>query len=214
MALLFLSKGHHHFAYLPHIGQKDVHYEKVNGKSVADTIYHTVSDFKLVNQDGDTVTMADFKGKILVVDFFFTRCGSICPIMSSEMENLQWQLNDPAYNDVHFLSHTVDPEHDTPAVLKKYGEEHHADFKRWTFLTGPKKEIYEMGVKQYLVPAQEDALAPGGFLHSNKFILVDKDRHIRGMYNGTDPDDIRNLVADIKMLKKEQLIKEHNADQS
>lgn len=201
LILIYLSKGDNAFKILPYYGEK-------YAESPRDTVYHTVPDFSFIDQFGNTVTMDDFEGKILVVDFFFTTCPTICPIMTKQMTRLQWMLEDPAYNDVHLLSHTVNPENDTPEVLREYGESQGADFERWTFLTGQKDKIYEQGFEGYLLSTQEDAGAPGGFLHSSYFVLVDKNRHIRGFYDGTSTKEVDDLFTDIKMLKKESILKE------
>jgi protein SCO1/2 len=157
----------------------------------------------LVNQFGDTVTEEDFAGNIVIADFFFSTCPTICPKMSTHMAGLQLELSDQHFENVRFLSYTVNPEGDTPEVLLRYAEKHEADFDRWTFLTGDKEQIYTLGVKGYLLPAQEDALAPGGFLHSEKFVLLDENRHIRGYYDGTLLEEMRRLEKDVKMLVKE-----------
>lgn len=208
IAFYLISKGDHQFVTLPYYGPKELDY---NEDGSVDTIYHKVPDFEFVNQFGETVTEADFEDNILIVDFFFTTCPTICPKMTNHMAGLQLELNDKHFDDVRFLSHTVNPEHDTPKVLLMYGEKHDADFDRWTFLTGEKEEIYEQGVKGYMLPAQEDALAPGGFLHSEQFVLVDKNQNIRGYYDGTEPEEVRNLIKDLKMLIKETNENAHQA---
>lgn len=199
-AFYLISSGDHQFIDLPYYGPREWDY-KADG--TADTIYHKVPGFSFINQFGDTVTEKDFEGNILIVDFFFSTCPTICPVMSNHMSNLQLQLKEEHFNRVKLLSHTVNPEYDIPDTLLKYGEEHEADFDRWTFVTGQKQEIYKQGVKGYLLPAQEDALAPGGFLHSEQFVLVDENRHIRGFYDGTDLAEMRRLMNDVKMLLKE-----------
>lgn len=212
IALIVLSKADHKFKVLPYYGEKEVAYN--SGSEVADTVYHAVPDFSFINQDGEAVTFDDFENKILVVDFFFTTCPTICPIMTKQMTRLQWMLDDPAYKDVKFLSHTVNPSHDTPEVLKAYGEEQGADFSTWTFVTGDKEEIYEQGFEGYLLSTQEDEAAPGGFLHSSYFVLVDRDRHIRGFYDGTSTKEVDDLMVDIKMLMKEDNMRESEKVQS
>ena len=206
LVLIWLSKADHKFQILPYYGEKDLMISPETGKE--DTLYHTVPDFSFLNQDSEIVTQDDFEGKILVVDFFFTTCPSICPIMTKQMARLQWLLEDPAYEDVRFLSHTVNPEYDTPEVLKEYAETEGADLRRWTFVTGEKDKIYDQGFYGYLLSTQEDEAAPGGFLHSPMFVLVDKGRHIRGFYDGTSSSEVDDLVTDIKMLKKEEVMKE------
>jgi len=206
LVLIFLSKADHSFKTLPYYGPKEPVYSA--GSDTPDTMYHTVPDFSFTNQFGEETTMADFEGDILVADFFFTTCPTICPIMTKQMARLQWMLEDPAYDDVSFISHTVNPEHDTPEVLLAYGEEEGADFEKWTFVTGDQEEIFEQGFEGYLLSTQEDSGAPGGFLHSSMFVLLDRDRHIRGFYDGTSSKEVDDLITDIKMLKKEETLKE------
>ena len=147
------------------------------------------------------------EGKIIIADFFFTRCTSICPKMSVQMQQLQLKLNDDAFKDVVFLSHTVDPENDTPEVLDAYARKLEADTARWKFLTGHAPDIYRMGNTGYLLSALEDSASAEQFLHDSRFVLVDKDRHIRGFYEGTTATGMNALAADLKMLLKEERIK-------
>lgn len=202
LILIYLSKADHVFKTLPYYGPKKT--VEVAGQSVPDTVYYTVPDFSFIDQNGDEVSFDDFKDKILVVDFFFTSCPTICPIMTKEMARLQFQIDDPAYKDVRFLSHTVDPRHDTPEVLREYAKKHNADPKRWTFVTGNQEAIFKQGFEGYMMSTQEDSAAAGGFLHSSFFVLVDKDRHIRGYYDGTSTTEVDKLLGDIKMLLKEE----------
>ena len=153
------------------------------------------------------MSFSDYEGKIIVADFFFTTCPTICPIMTKQMTRLQWLLEDNSYDDVHFLSYTVNPEHDTAEVLKDYADEQGADLSSWTFITGDQEEIFELGFEGYLLSTQEDELAPGGFLHSSMFVLLDRDRHIRGFYDGTSTKEVDDLVTDIKMLKKQEVMR-------
>jgi len=199
-----LSRGEHHFTTLPHYGMKTPTTKEVDGKTVSDTIYHEIDYWSFTNQDGETVSQEDYDGGIYIADFIFTTCPGICPKMTTQMSLLQLKLDNPAFDDVKYISYTVNPEYDTPEVLKEYGKQHGADFNQWTFLTGEKQKIYELGVHSYLVSTQEDALAEGGFLHSEKFILVDWNRNIRGYYDGTDVNDVGRLAEDIKILMKEK----------
>ncbi len=201
----------HRFNYLPYFGPKETQVVKRDGRDVIDTIYATIPPFRFTDQFGRAFTDADVEGKILVVDFFFTRCGTICPRMSVQMQQLQLKLDDPAFEDVLFLSHTVDPEHDTPEVLREYARKLQADTARWKFLTGDKTELYLQGSEGYYLAAREDVMAEGGFLHSEKFVLIDKDRHIRGYYDGTTAEGMNAVAADIKMLLKEEKIKRAEA---
>lgn len=201
--LILLSRGEHQFTTLPHYGQKDATIKVVDGETIIDTIYHQIPPWTFTNQFGEKVSQKDYDDQIYIVDFIFTTCPGICPVMSTNMSQLQFKLDKPGLKEIPFISYSVNPENDTAEVLLAYGKEHGADFDRWTFLTGEKKDIYELGVYGYLVSTQEDALAEGGFLHSEKFILVDWNHNIRGYYNGTDVNEISDLSDDIRILLKE-----------
>ena len=202
----------HHFKPLPVFGPRDVEYRTVNGEEIADTIFHTVPDFSFTDQSGNSFTQEDVKGKILVVDFMFTSCTGWCPIMTSQMQRLVWKLDGPAFDDVLFLSHTVDPEHDTPEVLSKYARQNKINTDRWKLLTGDKKSLYEHGVYGFFLAAEKDALAPEGFLHSKMMVLVDREGHIRGYYDGLSAKEVDMAGDDIKMLLKEEKIKAREAE--
>jgi protein SCO1 len=197
--LLFFKLFENHYTTLPHFGQHEVN-------APGDTTYYQVPEWSFTDQDGNTVSSKTTKDKILVVDFFFTTCKSICPIMTTRMAGLQVNLplHDEAYKDVLFLSHTVDPEHDSPEVLKTYAREHKADTARWKFLTGDAPTIYRQGNMGYLISALEDTLDPERFVHSPNFVLVDKQRQIRGYYDGTTSTGMKDLVNDIKLLIGEE----------
>lgn len=186
---------------LPILGERETAIRSVNGKEVVDTIYHTIPDFKFVNQEGDTVTAANFKDKIYVADFFFTTCPTICPVMKKQLRKVYEKIQ--GQNDIAILSHTIDPDHDTPAVLKEYAHDLGVKGTQWMFVTGPREKIYEIGEKQYLVVAGADSTAPGGYIHSGAFVLVDKEKRVRGMYNGTDDEATKRLMVDIERLKEE-----------
>jgi protein SCO1/2 len=196
-SLFFFNSAKHVHRPLPYLG-----FHEVNAPG--DTSYFTVPPFSFTDQDGNTITDQTVKDKVLIVDFFFTSCKSICPRMGKEMQQLQFRLNEPAFNEVLFLSHTVDPEHDTPEVLKEYARKLHADTARWKFLTGDASKIYRQGNLGYLLAAREDTTNPEQFVHSPEFVLVDKRRHIRGMYNGTVTREVDSLVTDLKRLLKEE----------
>lgn len=161
--------------------------------------YHTIKDFKLVNQNGDTITQEDYKGKIYVADFFFTTCQSICPVMTKNMVTIQKEiLND---DDIMLLSHTVTPEIDTVAQLKRYAIEKGVNDSKWNLVTGDKKQIYDLARKSYLaVKSQGDDNY--GMIHTENFLLIDKEKRVRGTYDGTKEEDIKKLLEDIKILKK------------
>jgi protein SCO1/2 len=186
---------------LPILGERDWVTKTVDGKEVVDTIYNTIPPFSFTNQYGDTVTEKIVEGKIYVTDFFFTSCPTICPVMKRQMVKVYKEFKDNP--DVMILSHTIDPEHDTPEVLNKFAKDLGIEGKQWQFLTGPKEKIYEIGQKSYLSAAQEDKTAEGGFLHSGAFILIDKDKHIRGMYDGTTEEGTQKLMQGIKSLLEE-----------
>jgi protein SCO1 len=197
----------HNFTYLPIYGHKELVLVERDGRMVVDTIYAELPPFEFIDRYGRPFTDKHVEGKIIVSDFFFTRCTTICPRMSAQMQQLQLKLDDPAFSDVVFLSHTVDPEHDTPEVLDAHARKLQADTARWKFLTGNKEDIYLMGAEGYYLATREDVLDPDGFLHSEKFVLVDKQRRIRGFYDGTTAEGMNAIAADIKMLLKEEKIR-------
>ena len=186
---------------LPILGERDWVKKTVDGKEIVDTIYNTIPPFTFANQNGDTITENLVKGKIFVADFFFTTCPTICPVMKRQMLKVYDQFK--ANKDVMILSHTIDPDHDTPQVLNKFAKDLGVTGDQWQFLTGPKEKIYEIGLKNYMVVAKEDSAAEGGFLHSGAFVLVDKDRHVRGIYDGTTEEGTKRLIADIQTLLNE-----------
>ncbi len=186
---------------LPYFGLRDAVTKTVDGKQVTDTVYHTIPDFAFTNQDGQTITQEDYKGKIYITDFFFTTCPTICPKMTTQLTRVEELTRD--MDNVMILSHTVDPEKDTVEALKEYAERIGANTKRWNFVTGNKEALYTQGVKGYLISAREDVLAPGGFLHSEMFVLVDQQRHIRGFYDGTSTEQVDQLMEDLKVLQQE-----------
>lgn len=201
----------HTFNYLPYYGPKEPVLVQRDGKSVVDTIYAEIPPFSFIDRYGQPFTDRDVAGKIIIADFFFTRCTTICPRMSINMQQLQLKLNDEAYKDVVFLSHTVDPENDTPAVLDEYAKKLEADPTRWKFLTGNAVDIYRMGNTGYLLSALEDSTSAEQFVHDGRFVLVDKQKHIRGYYDGTTATGMNALAADLKMLLKEERIKAKEA---
>ena len=177
---------------------------EINDKLVDSSVihiskYHKISDFELTNQNGQIITQEFYKNKIYVADFFFTTCQDICPIMTKNMYRLQEELKDD--NDILFLSHTVIPEVDTVQQLKKYAVENNVDDSKWNLVTGEKKQIYGLARKSYL--AVEDAeYGKFDMIHTENFILIDKQRQIRGFYDGTNDDEIEQLISDIEILKK------------
>lgn len=165
--------------------------------------FHRISPFSLTNQDGELVTEETFEGKIYVTDFFFTICPGICPKMMANMWDVQNEfLND---DDILLLSHSVTPERDSVSVLKKYAKEKGIISNKWHLITGAQNDIYKLGRKDYFV--EEDLGIEkeiDEFLHTENFVLIDKERHIRGIYNGLNKTSVQQLIADIKLLKKEK----------
>ncbi|MBD0831426.1 SCO family protein [Aestuariibaculum sediminum] len=163
--------------------------------------YHKIADFALVNQNGKTITQKDYKNKIYVADFFFTTCQSICPIMTKNMANIQKATM--KYDDVMLLSHTVTPDIDTVEQLKRYAVIKGVNDAKWNLVTGDKKEIYKLARKSYLAVKDDGNGGPYDMIHTENFMLIDKKRQIRGFYDGTNPDDIHRLLADIEILRQE-----------
>jgi protein SCO1 len=167
----------------------------------SDTVYHTIADFKFVDQDSAEVTNATFQDKIYVADFFFTSCRTICPKMKTQMLRVYDSIeNNP---DVLLLSHTIDPEYDTVGLLHDYAEKLGVKSSKWHFVTGNKDDIYKTAQTSYFATALEDKSEPDGFIHSGAFLLIDKQRRIRGKYDGTIEEDVNRLLGDIKKLEEE-----------
>lgn len=162
--------------------------------------YHTIADFKLINQNGDTITQDNYKDKIYVADFFFTTCQTICPIMTDQMHRIQEEIS--ADDEVMLLSHSVTPEIDSVAQLKRYAIEKGVNDSKWNLVTGDRKQIYDLARKSYLV-VKDDSSEDYGMVHTENFALIDKDKQIRGLYNGISPASVDSLLQDIKRLKKE-----------
>ncbi|MGB3605647.1 MAG: SCO family protein [Psychroserpens sp.] len=161
--------------------------------------YHTIADFKLINQNGDTITQKDYDDKIYVADFFFTTCQSICPLMTDQMHRIQEELKHD--DEVLLLSHSVTPEIDSVAQLKRYALEKEINDQKWNLVTGDRKEIYDLARKSYLV-VKDDHTQDYGMIHTENFTLIDKDDQIRGWYDGTSKASVDSLLQDIKKLKK------------
>lgn len=165
--------------------------------------YHTIANFSLVNQNGKTITQEDYRDKIYIADFFFTTCPSICPIMTKNMAAIQKEiLDDP---EVMLLSHSVTPEIDSVPQLKKYALEKGVVDSKWNLLTGDKKQIYGLARKSYLAVKTDGDGGPYDMIHTENFILVDKERRIRGFYDGTKTEDMDKLLDDLRILKNSYL---------
>ena len=179
---------------LPFLGPKEI------GKQ-GDTLYHKIPEFKFLNQDSLWISEKDMAGKIYVADFFFTTCPTICPKMKTQLLRIYDKFAED--DRVRILSHTIDPEFDGVQVLKEYAKKLNISSPRWNLVTGKKSDIYRLGEKSYMVTTQEDTNEVGGFVHSGAFILVDKNRHIRGIYDGTKEEEVNHLLEDMTLLLKE-----------
>ncbi|MBD2755398.1 SCO family protein [Spirosoma validum] len=186
---------------LPILGQREAVTKMVNGKSVTDSVYQSIPDFRFVSQYGDTVTARTLDNKIYVADFFFTSCPTICPKMKVQLKRVYEKFKDKP--DVMLLSHTIDPDHDSVSVLKEFADNLGVTGRQWLFVTGDREKIYDIAQDSYLVTAQSDPSAPGGAVHSGAFILVDKAKHIRGIYDGTTEAGVDQLMKDIDRLLAE-----------
>ena len=199
---LFLYTGKHNFHRLEFIGPKEA---VLNDEGKYDTIYHQIPYFEFVNQDGNKITRDDLLGHVYITDFFFATCPTICPKMTTNMSYIQEKFKNN--KNLRFLSITVNPEHDSVSVLAEYAKKVHADTKSWDFVTGNKDSIYDVAFNGFFVSAQRDSIAPGGFLHSGMLILIDKNAHIRGYFDGTTHKEIKEKLIDaIDILYKEDVV--------
>jgi len=163
--------------------------------------FHKIADFSLTNQNGETITQENYKDKIYVADFFFTTCQTICPIMTDHMRKIQDELIQDS--DVLLLSHSVTPEIDSVAQLKRYALKKGVNDTKWNLVTGEKKQIYELARKSYLAVKTDGDGGPFDMVHTENFMLIDKKKQIRGFYDGTNAEDIERLIDDIAILKEE-----------
>jgi len=188
---------------LPVYQPADFNSELVDSTLVHVKKYHTIANFSLTNQNGETITQDFYRNKIYVADFFFTTCPTICPVMTENMVYLQSQIaND---NDVLLLSHSVTPDIDSVAQLKKYSLEKGVIDKKWNLVTGEKKQIYELARKSYLAVKDDGDGGPFDMIHTENFILIDKERRIRGTYDGTKKEEMEKLLQDLEVLKMSYL---------
>ena len=203
----FILYEQKHERKLPILNPTDVNHVLVDSSLHNKGVNHTILDFQLTNQNGENVTQEIVKSKVVVANFFFATCPTICPIMNSQLSRVhdKYVNND----DVIILSHTVWPEIDTIEVLKEYGERYEADSKRWQFLTGDKHHLYNLARKSYLVaPSVNDTNfdqgGEGDFIHTENIVLIDKKRRIRGFYDGTEPLEVSQLIEDVQILLEQK----------
>lgn len=189
---------------------------ETDGKTTSDTVWHKTANITLVNQLGDTVSLYDIKDKVIVADFFFTRCPNICPALTRNMARLQQSFSH--YNEgrriidssiVNFLSFSIDPERDSVKALKNYADRFSVDPGNWWMLTGPKKTIYDFALNELKLGVVDGDAVDSSFMHSQKMVLLDKDYVVRGYYDGLDTLALRNLARDVAllMLEKDKSVK-------
>jgi protein SCO1/2 len=180
------------------------------GKEVSDTVWHTLPDFSMTTQEGQTVGWKDLKGKIVVADFFFTHCPTICPGMTRNMKRLQESINnsqrvgDKTPDFIHFLSFSIDPERDSVPQIKHWADRFQVNPDQWWLLTGDKKAIYDMAINQMKLMQVDGYGIDSNFVHTDFFVLIDSNRHVRGYYHGLDTMAIRRLSSDIIFLSMEK----------
>lgn len=186
---------------LPIYNPTDINPRLVDYSLRGKTRNHTVSDFKLINQNGKIITQEDYKDKIYVTDFFFTRCKTICLIMAVNMKELQeYYKND---DEVLLLSHSVTPVMDSVPILRAYADEKGIIDKKWNVATGDKKHIYHLARRSYFTVLDEGDGGEQDFIHTENFVLIDKERRIRGIYDGTKKENMKKIIDDIALLKEE-----------
>lgn len=191
---LLLTTGKNHFKHLEYFGQKIV-------TEKGDTLYHTIPSFSFINQEGKRITDKDLDGKIYVANFFFASCTNVCPKMNEQLQRVAEKFKD---NDqIKFLSHTIDPESDSVPVLSDYAMKHNADNKQWWFLTGSKDSIYTLAREGYISIVGEASRDRNDIPHSQNLFLVDKEKHIRGIYDGLEPAEVDTLIDEISVLLQE-----------
>jgi protein SCO1/2 len=211
-AYLLLQSYSDHAVELPrHYLMDTVVTKEVKGKLVNDTVWHTTANIELVNQLGDTVALYDRPGKIIVADFFFTSCRGICPRLTTNMQTLQQSFlrggNTRKKIDssiVQFISFTVDPEHDSVAVLKAYADRMGVNHDKWCMLTGDRKKIYDFAFNELKVDKFSEEPVTPDFVHTSRFVLIDKFYRVRGYYNGLDSASMLKLSRDIGLLLLEK----------
>ena len=184
---------------LPVYQPYEVNEKLVDSSIIYKSKYHKISDFNLVNQNGEKITQEFYQDRIYIADFFFTTCQDICPVMTKNMYDLQQKLKDDL--EILLLSHTVMPEVDSIQQLKKYALENNIDDNKWNLVTGDKKQIYDLARKSYLA-VEDSEFGEFDMIHTENFMLIDRQRQIRGFYDGTNKKEIERLIRDIKILKK------------
>jgi len=186
---------------LPIYGERQAVERIVDGKTIVDTIYQTIPSFSFLNQDSLPVTEKTLADKIYVADFFFTSCPTICPVMHRNLMKVYEKYK--GHPDVKLVSHTIDYKYDVPSRLKKYADKMGVEGTQWEFLWGTKESIYTIAQNSYLVSVNEDKNGPGGYVHQGFLVLVDKEKRIRGAYDGTSEEETEKLLTDMDILLNE-----------
>lgn len=186
---------------LPILGNYDLNYRVQDGKTITDTVYQVIPDFQFFNEDSILVTKDTYKNKVWISEFFFATCPSICPIMNTQLKNVEKALKRYS-KDLQFLSFTIDPKHDTPSVLKAHKSKLGIQSKNWAFLSGNESFTHQLGIEHFLIFAGREADALGGYAHSGAFTLVDKKGHVRGVYEVVQPDLSVNQKEYLRLIKE------------
>lgn len=207
-------KSEHSIVMPPHYFADTVVTVTQKGKHVKDTVWHRVADFSLTNQENKLVTWDSLKGKIVIADFFFTRCPTICPSLTLNMKRLAESIHngkrvgDKSNKLVHFLSFSIDPERDSVERLKKWADRFQINPEQWWLLTGNKKMIYDLIIHEMKIPVDDGQGIDTNFLHTDHFVLIDSNRHVRGFYHGLDSASLAKLSEDLVLLTLEKGPKE------
>ena len=191
---------------LPILGNREPVERIVDGKTVVDTVYHTIPPFSYLNQDSILITDKDFDNKIYIADFFFTSCNTICPLMHRNMLEVYKKYKENP--NVKFLSHSIDIKYDLPSRLKSYASKLGVESDKWVFVHGSRDSIFNIATKNYLVAAYEDNADPQGLVHQGWLVLVDTKKQLRGAYDGTSEEQVKQMMLDMEKLLKEEKLNE------
>jgi protein SCO1/2 len=194
LAYLLMTTGQNNFKKLPYLWPQSVD-EK------GDTVFQTIPPFSFVDQNGNTVSDKDLEGKIFIASFFFASCQGPCPKITTQLARVQERYK--AVRDLRILSFTVDPERDSVNALGEYGRKFMVNPRKWSLLTGDKKEIYDLAMKGFFANAGEGMSGTADFIHTENVMLIDKEKKVRGMYSGTDPKEIDRLMDEVTVLLTE-----------
>lgn len=198
IGVLLFAACHSATKELPILGARRAVQKTVNGKTITDSVYQTIPDFRFLNQDSTMIDNHTFDGKIYVADFFFTSCPTICPLMHRNLLKVYKKFK--GNNQVMLLSHSIDFKYDVPHVLKRYADKLGITGTQWEFVHGSKEAVYTLAQKNYLVSVAQDPDQPGGYIHQGYLVLIDKEKRVRGAYDGTDEEQVAQLMEDMDTL--------------